>query len=196
MKKKQFRNRLRLLIVLTMLLIALTTFAVGKYIKTIEMDSTITFTSKLADDVIIQEHKAVRQPDGSYVLDKSVDPVGSNTYKLIPGLDVPKDPHIIIEGKTPVQAYLYLEVVDSTENEALSYSLENFWKESDGFSPKHEGKVYIYAKDTTPVIITTDPGEISVLQEETFYVGQELLSGETTNGLVFYAYLVETTKKN
>ena len=66
MKKKQVRNHLQLLIVLAMVLITLATFAVGKYIRELSFHGKVTFTANLAKNVILQEHLAVRQPDGSY----------------------------------------------------------------------------------------------------------------------------------
>lgn len=192
--KKQFRTRMVMLILLVLLLIGLVSFAGAKYATTISYTGRITFSASLAEDVILQEHLAVRQPDGSYKLDETVAPVQANTYKLIPGLDIPKDPHIIIEGKTPIPAYLYIEVVDNTTNDALRYSLTDSWSASSALAPKHEGEVYVYsADDTNPAKITSDPDKIYILKDNKFYVDQALLSGTGTNGLTFYAYLVEAT---
>ena len=98
MKKKQVRARLRLLLVLTLLLLTLIGYAVGKYVEDKTIDGRVIFTATLADEVILQERTAQRQDNGSY---KLVAPMcGGNAYVLLPGLDIPKDPHIVIEGKT------------------------------------------------------------------------------------------------
>ena len=161
-----FRARFRLLIVLTLLLIALTTFAVGKYITTIENESTVSFTARLAKDVILQEHLAVRQPDGSYQLGEEV--VKGNSYKLIPGLDIKKDPHIIIQDKTPIPAYLYIEVV-STLDTPVTYEIDDsIWYELAG-APG----VYYY-KETIDENFSENP--IYILKDNQITVGQLLLS--------------------
>lgn len=194
MRKMNFRTRLWLLIILAVLLIALTTFAAGKYIMTISLQNTVTFTAELAENVVLVESKINRKSDGTYETTSETIAGGTQSYTLIPGLDVPKDPHIIIEGKTPIPAYLYIEVVDNTTNNALRYTLTDSWIESSALAPQHEGAVYVYSTDeTNPTKITTDLGEIYILKDNKFYVDQALLSGTGTNGLTFYAYLVEAT---
>lgn len=196
MRKMSFRARFRLLIVLTLLLIALTTFAVGKYITTIENESTVSFTARLAKDVILQEHLAVRQPDGSYQLGEEV--VKGNSYKLIPGLDIDKDPHIVITGKTNIPAHLYIEVVDNIPNGALRYNLiSKNWISSSRTAKVAGATVYVYSTDgSNPAQITTDQTKIFILQDNKIYVDQGLLSDDESNGLTFYAYLEEAVPTN
>ena len=172
MRKMSFRARFRLLIVLTLLLIALTTFAVGKYITTIEEESTVSFTANLAKDVILQEHKADRNADGSYTLTAEIatpDENGYyNSYKLIPGLDIKKDPHIIIQDKTPIPAYLYIEV-ESTLDTPVTYEIDDsIWYELAGVPG-----VYYY-KDTIDENFSENP--IYILKDNQITVGQLLLS--------------------
>ena len=204
MRKMSFRARFRLLIVLTLLLIALTTFAVGKYITTIEEESTVSFTARLAKDVILQEHKADRNADGSYTLTAEIatpDENGHyNSYKLIPGLDIPKDPHIVIQGKTPIPAYLYLEVEESISNTSIRWSLnktddnKDYWIESNKLAPKKtDNKIYVYSTDgANPHKIITDM-TVHILEGDEITVNQALLSGDEENSLKFYAYLIEAT---
>ena len=145
MKKKQFRSRLRLLLVLTLVLLALTGYAVGKYMEDKTIDGRVVFTASLADEVILQERTAQRQENGSY---KLVSPMcGGNDYVLLPGLDIPKDPHIVIKGKsTNIPAYLFLEVVDNTPNESLIFSIDgNYWIKTELKQPQHDGTVYVYS---------------------------------------------------
>jgi len=166
MKKKQVRNHLQLLIVLAMVLITLTTFAVGKYIRELSFHGKVTFTANLAKDVILQEHLAVRQPDGSYQLGEEV--VKGNSYKLIPGLDIKKDPHIIIQDKTPIPAYLYIEV-ESTLDTPVTYEIDDsIWYELAGVPG-----VYYY-KDTIDENFSENP--IYILKDNQITVGQLLLS--------------------
>ena len=166
MKKKQVRNHLQLLIVLAMVLITLATFAVGKYIRELSFHGKVTFTANLAKNVILQEHLAVRQPDGSYQLGEEV--VKGNSYKLIPGLDIKKDPHIINQDKTPIPAYLYIEV-ESTLDTPVTYEIDDsIWYELAGVPG-----VYYY-KDTIDENFSANP--IYILKDNQITVGQLLLS--------------------
>ena len=61
------RTRLIVLLLLALLLIGLISFAGAKYVTTITHHATITFSASLAENVILQEHKAVRQTDGCRV---------------------------------------------------------------------------------------------------------------------------------
>lgn len=196
MKKKQVRNHLQLLIVLAMVLITLATFAVGKYIRELSFHGKVTFTANLAKDVILQEHLAVRQPDGSYQLGEEV--VKGNSYKLIPGLDIDKDPHIVITGKTNIPAHLYIEVVDNIPNGALRYNLiSKNWISSSRTAKVAGATVYVYSTDgSNPAQITTDQTKIFILQDNKIYVDQGLLSDDESNGLTFYAYLEEAVPTN
>ena len=116
--------------------------AVGKYRRSFTLEqATVTFTAKLAESVTLQEHKANRQPDGSYELDEN-STVAEIEYTLIPGLDVPKDPYVTITGKTPIDSYLFVEVVDETSNGAISYAMSDKWKAL-SLTGKHDGAVYV-----------------------------------------------------
>ena len=88
----------------------------AKYKTEKHLPGVVKFTAKLADKILIQEHEAVRQVDGSYVL-ISENIVEEQAYKLMPGVDIPKDPYITIEGKTPIPAYLSVEVVELFKGE-------------------------------------------------------------------------------
>lgn len=194
MTKKQFRARLRLLIVLTLLLLGMIGFASAKYVQTISFQGSVTFTASLAENVILQEHKSVANSDGSYKLGEAV--VKNNTYTLLPGLDIPKDPHIIIEGKTPIPAYLFVEVVDQIGNDAVKWQIDTAnWvelknSESQNVVGNNGGKVYVYK---TPLTDTNVPTSINVLNEQKITVGQHLnCDGRTiTGGLSFYVKLIE-----
>lgn len=210
------RTRLIVLLLLALLLIGLISFAGAKYVTTITHHATITFSASLAENVILQEHKAVRQTDGSYRLvtqdyaddfpdDKYIDEtfVYENSYTLIPGLDIPKDPKITILNKTPIKAFLFLEVVETVNEEAIVFQVnDDLWKKTD-LKPKHNGGVvYYYSTDkTTPVVLDEkidNPLTVPILSPETIQVNQNVLSklGTETEVLNFYVYLVEKTSED
>lgn len=209
------RTRLIVLLLLALLLIGLISFAGAKYVTTITHHATITFSASLAENVILQEHKAVRQTDGSYRLvtqayanefpdDEYIDEtfVYKNSYTLIPGLDIPKDPKITILNKTPIKAFLFLEVVETVNEEAIVFQVnDDLWKKTE-LTPKHNGVVYYYSTDgsNAAVLGETIVKELTIpiLKSNTIQVNQNVLStlGTETKVLNFYVYLVEKTSES
>lgn len=204
MRKMKFRTRLRLLIILTLLLLSLTSFAVGKYFQTASVSGSVTFSTNLADSIVLRESKLIPKDEGGYTLSSS-DYVESGTqnYILIPGLDVPKDPHIIVSGKTSVAAYLFVEVASSVDPGTLIYSVNAYSSENAGgvwkdlnLTGKNGGKVFVYTGGgENPLKLTTDlPNPVYILKEDvngnTITVSQHLLHQSTDDGsdlLAFYA---------
>ena len=185
--KKRPLWRVLLLIAAVALICALIGSAVGKYIYTETLSASVTFSAEMAKNVVLQESKANRLPDGSYELTEAV--VKDNTYTLIPGLDVPKNPHIIITEKSPVEAYLFVEVVEDLPGTGtITYSMASGWKEL-AVSGKHGGKVYVYNK-VLDENTTADP--IYILKDNLIYVSQNLLGSLTSEVMTFYACLGET----
>lgn len=192
MRNQKLRTRLRRWILPLLLVVMLTGFAVGKYFKTIKVDGTVTFNAKLTDSLILREKAAIRQTDGTYILSDTQYKINATqTYRLIPGLDIPKDPHVIITGKSAIPAYLFIEVVDTTPNNALVFSLTEKWIATTLKTPQHGGTVYVYSTDgSNPAQITSDLTAY-ILEGNIVEVRQTLLSGNADNQLVFYAYLEE-----
>lgn len=197
MKNIKFRTWV---LILLALLISLSGFAAAKYVDTITLDGTVRFTAKLADEFYLRESVAISQADGTYKLGS--DYVQSNqVYTLIPGVDIPKDPHIVIKGKSHIEAYLFLEVVDSTPNNSLVFSLSENWIETTLKTPQHGGKVYVYSTDKQNAAqITQDYDKITILTGDTVTVKQGLKTNYDNdpqgNSLAFYAYLEEIPPEN
>lgn len=169
MKKKKSRSRLQWLLILLVLLITLTAYVSGKYIKNISFNGSVTFTTSLVSNMVLQEHEAVQNPDGSYRLTDKI--VNSNSYTLIPGQDIPKDPHIIITGKTQIPAYLYIEI-ESTLDAPVTYEVDT----TKWILLKTNGnKSVYYYKDVLGEGFTEDP--IYILKDGWVRVSQKLLSG-------------------
>ena len=177
MTKKQFRTRLVVLSLLVVLLIGLIGVASGKYTTTISHRGKITFSASLATGVTIQE-------------------TTGDTYLLIPGYDIKKDPNIVITGKTTIPAYLFVEVVDQIGNDAVKWQIDTAnWdelknSENQNVVGNNGGKVYVYK---TPLTDTNVPASINVLNEQKITVGQHLNcdGGTITGGLTFYVKLIE-----
>lgn len=142
---------------------------------------------------------------GSFVLDESkankagnvytlntAERVTENSYEVLPGSSVPKDPTITVKGKNDVAAYLYVEIVDGTSN--INWSIADGWTRLDGVTGKYGGAVYVY-KDTLANPTDVAGGAtytITVLKDDKVTIGNvenlELGDGKT---MTFYAYLAQ-----
>lgn len=178
-------RRIAFLLAVLFCLSAVTFVAVAKYIKDVPYTGNVTFKADLAEKFTLTETKAVRQESGSYIL--SGEQVTQNTYTLMPGVDVPKDPKITITGKTAVPAYLYVEVLESENFPAtVTYSMAEGWIDLEITGPKG-GKVYVYG---TVLDGTTPNLTIQILENDTLKVSQNLLRG-TTATMTFYGYMAQ-----
>lgn len=195
--KKTNRNRLwAATMILVVVLSILAGSAIGKYIKTEKFTGKLQFNADLAADFKLQESNAVRQNDGSYTLDTSTI-VSANSYTLLPGLDIPKDPHVVITDKTAIETFLYVEVVDKTTGDAIIWKMSDQWLLLEGVQGKQDkGAVYVYAADgLTPTPLTKQPGDnvIYLLKDNTIEVSQTLLGANNSGDLVFYAAMGEVS---
>ena len=190
MKRKTFFRLVLLFAIVVVLIAAFVGSSLGKYKTTIELSSNVSFSAKLADELILQEHEAVHKTDGSYELNSNK-VVTENSYVLIPGLNVPKDPHVVISGKTDIPAFLYVEVIDALGNDAISYNLAECWQKISD-SGKYGGEVYVYAPGGTAAEITSDL-TVNILLNDKIVVGQQLkLNSSASDVLNFYACLHES----
>lgn len=192
--KNHSRLRLVLILIIVLQVSLLVSFVAGKYLFRTALKGTVTFQADLATEFLLRESTAERQGDGSYKLqapyitDNRLLP---QVYSLLPGLDVPKDPHVVISGKSPIPAYLFIEIVDETGNPAISFEVAGCWINTNMKNPKYGGTVYAYSTDgSTPAEITTDK-IIYILRNNLVYVSQTLNSSEETNLMTIYAYLEE-----
>ena len=193
------RVRLILLVaVLSVILGSLIGGVAAKYIWSTEFSGKVTFSAKLAESIVLLESEAIKNNDGSYTLN-TAKPVSENSYTLLPGLDIPKDPYITVHRKTPIAAYLYVEVVESKDYREgiLQYSLDDRWKKLD-IAGKNGGQVYVYMNEgkTAPLAISNDPEDftVNILKGQTLTVSQELKSALSSNALTFYGLMAEAAQ--
>ncbi len=162
----------------------------GKYVTEDHVVGTFTVSKRLAASFKLQEHTAVQGADGSYTLDETL--VTTNTYQLIPGLTIPKDPYISISGKTSIPAYIYVEVVNSSVVNTVDYDIDaTKWTLLDGVTGPHDGAVYTYSAGLVDNS-TSGLGSIPILANNSFTLPPLPITGER-EVLTFYGYLIEPT---
>lgn len=143
---------------------------------------------------------------GSFVLDESkankvgnvyeldtTDRVTGNSYEVLPGTTVKKDPQIRVTGKNDVAAYLYVEIVDNT-GANLTWSIADGWTRLDSVTGKNGGAVYAY-NTTLANPEGTEGGAtytMKVLKDDKVTIGnvEELGLGDGKT-MTFYAYLAQ-----
>lgn len=158
--------------------------AAAKYVKEVRMPHTIKVSADLAKSIEIFEHEVNRTEHGDY--ETSADTVAENEYKLMPGVDVPKDPTVRIKGYTGLKAWLYVEIVETTVPTSVTYATASGWTQLSGLTGPNGGKIY-YRELTNA---QTGDLEFPVLANNTVIVS-ESIPRDTTLKLDFYAYITQ-----
>lgn len=184
-------RRIAFLLAVLFCLSAVTFVAVAKYIKDVPYTGNVTFKADLAEKFTLTETKAVRQASGSYIL--SGEQVTQNSYILMPGVDVPKNPMVKIEGKTAVPAYLYVEVCPALPATVTYKIAKDYWTDLNITGP-HGGKVYVYTSDLDGTVKVLDGTvenlTLPIIDKDTLYVSDKLDRG-TTATMTFYGYMAQ-----
>lgn len=176
----------------------------AKYVKQQTLENTVTIKANLGK-IELLEHEAVRLSTGEYDLTEKLLPVQDNPettdvdetdlgneYILLPGLDIPKNPFVRISGKTPIEAYVFVEVVDNLPaNSGITYSLTADWTKLEGVTGAHGGTVYVYKDVLTNAFGNNGSGDIPILAGDTVYVSQKLDKSVKDLKLTFYASMYE-----
>ena len=151
----------------------------AKYITSVPLSGTVTFEANLADDVTLTEHQATRNVDGSYRL--GTETTYDNSYVVMPGVDIPKDPSFTITNKSSIDVYLYVEIVD-TSPDTVTYKLTTDWEKLD----IQDRNVYVYNggfQENTQII--------HILSDNKVYVSDKYNPVSGGFNLKFYGYMVQ-----
>lgn len=161
----------------------------AKYVTTVDLTGAVRFTADLAVDVTLLEHKAERKSDGSYQLGGEW--VDKNTYVVMPGVDIPKDPTITITTKSAIPAYLYVEIVDNSPS-SVTYTLDDQWVKL-----AIPGRtVYLYNYDGAynfPAADAEGKITINIIKNKVITVSHTYDPAADTSdfNIKFYAYLIQ-----
>ena len=145
----------------------------AKFFGEKDVKGSVGLKADLAKDIIVYEHVAIRQPDGSYELDSSAVTEDGQTYMLMPGVDIYKDPTVRVTGYTGIPAYLFVVAEVSDYGTVLGISMASGWQSLSG----HPG---VWYKELTSADI---PGEDETYKDypiiATFANGYQILVYET-----------------
>lgn len=174
------RKRLRMPMILVLLVLLLATFvgsSMGRYLTRTTFSGQAVFKAELAEKVELLEHKASNIGGlGQYQLGSDV--VTTNTYDAVmPGVDIPKDPYVVITGKSPISAYLFIEVKNEfPEDCGVTVTLLEDWLALTDATGPEGTSVYVYTGGTGNALVidhmTPDLNKISILKEDKLNVGE------------------------
>ena len=101
MRKKLIKRRVLLVVgIAAITAVAMITAGLNaKYVRKVKLKGSVEFSSELAESITLNESKATITESGRYSLDTS-EKVLENSYKVMPGVNIPKDPAVTVTGKT------------------------------------------------------------------------------------------------
>lgn len=187
MKKKTLTIAIALVLV-----VALAVGATWAYLTSTTDTITNTFVAGGAvnqGDLELFEHVATKNNDGTYTLGETT--VTSNTYVVMPGVNLPKDPTVNVKAASGAY-YLFVEVTKGAkvDGDTLGYTVDG----SKWIRLNIEGReVYAYTTDgTNPAILNTPVSNAHVLTGDTITVSRDeakiaALTADNAN-LTFKAY--------
>lgn len=207
------KNKKRILLTALALVLVCLVSVVGTFAYLTNRTATVTNTfiaagggKLLTDDAgfSLQEHKVAPDANGKYdyvLEDGAKVDVTENTYTIMPGMTIPKDPYVTLNNKTTTPAYLYVEVINklgfSTTvdgAETLNVDATN-WKKLDGVTGTQGGDVYVYtAGGANAAVIISDVGNVDIIAGNKFTVNKDVDPTAITDAtLTFNAYLAQAT---
>lgn len=153
----------------------------AKYMTSVSLSGTVKFDAQLAENVTLQEHEALRNVDGSYSLGTKT--TYKNSYSVMPGVDIPKDPYFTITDKSSIDAFLYVEIVDSSPDpDTVIYNLTTDWEKLD----IQNRNVYVYKG-----VFQGNTQDIPILNNNMIYISDQYDPASENFNLKFYGYMVQ-----
>lgn len=213
--RKKMKNTYKpRIIALACLLVLAISAAIGgglaKYTQQVKDEGTgAPFDVALVDsadsgEFAIYENANTMETNGDYATQEAVIPSGTledgsligNSYFLIPGTEIPKNPYITLTNKTSIPAYLYLAVEVETEGESfdedVSYAVDsNYWTPINNNIEGDTRLVYAYSLNgTIKKVAEGDDATFSVLDDNQIVVAslKKLAKG---GKLSFTGYLIQ-----
>lgn len=185
------------MIVFVLLCAFLATFfglVLAKYVEKQEILGSVNVSAELGT-ISLYEHEAKRQADGSYAFTDKV--VSGNEYVLMPGVDVVKDPYVIVDKNSDLlPVYVYVKVKSNLEDSITFEVDSNNWQVITEYNTlAYDVGVYVYTGGTGEALaVTGDLDKIYILDKNKITVGRKLLSsGVNSDQLIFTAAMFQVS---
>lgn len=188
-----------LLLLLTMLSLWL---VIGLYAK-YTVSASASNSARVADGlpaIELKEHEATLK-DGIYELDENKEVTENKYQRVIPGVDISKDPFIRLNGTGEVDFVMYLRVTEkdfptytigSGSEKAVTYDLTDNWLK---VGTENGADVYQYVVDKNPFAFdagtTYSDYVIKILKDDKLYVSEHYVGNDQTFTLTFEAWLIQ-----
>lgn len=154
------------------------------------------------DKFYLDESFAKAQENGTYKLITETRK-SANTYDIMPGMSIPKDPTIHLIDKTDIETYLYVEVVnnlgDNVTFEMADWFIPLLDEEGRGVKGENQGTIYVYGTSNgAKAFGTLDENYIKILKDDVVEVvddAEKLAAIDPEKGITlsFYAYLAQSS---
>ncbi len=199
--ERQRRRLLATIAVLSVILVSLCSAVYAKYVKTDTISGTLNITADIGN-ISVKEHLYIQNADGSYSQTDTLLPNGSNIgneYVLIPGVDIPKDPFVVVEKPNDIPVYIFLIINEAPKEDTVTWVMENDWQHIPLSKDHYSGSgwVYVYTgSGTDPAVVTDSMPKIPVLKNNQIIVSQFLLQPDggkiyTSQTISFTAYMYQ-----
>lgn len=106
---------------------------------------------------------------------------------VVPGVDIPKNPYVVTDGKNDVPCYLYIEVVKDNVPDTITFEVSEEWIKIENITGKNGGDIYSYKS-----IVNTNEkkNRIEIIKDNKIYVSQSF-SAENKFSISFRGYMIQ-----
>lgn len=168
----------------------------------IDPDGPASPDSKVPDDKGLNKgfylvETAVKLENGVYKLDETESKyVLENTYdKVVPNMEIPKDPKLTVDLNDGVSAYVFVKVEDKTGGKIIYTADSANWTEVSGVSGLNgNAKLYVYKNAPVAGTADTEVKGVSILNGDKVTAAADLTGGfeGDSNTLTFSAYVCQS----
>ena len=140
----------------------------------------------LLDETVVELKDDSVPGDYQFKTPKANNRTTAQSYSLVPGVDVPKDPIVTVEGLNQ-KAYLFIEVVDTTPT-TLTWTLDGRWTKLGSETGKNGGQIYYLNSAVNP---NTGKQTFNIIEGEVVEVDSSYAKPTGEEALTYYAYLCQ-----
>lgn len=126
--------------------------------------------------------------------------VAKNTYKVVPGVTLPKDAFVKLSRANETPAYLFIEVDNNLDTSVFSMSVDTtVWGKLDGVTGKNGGDIYVLGTADAPTVlgtVTAADGVYHIIAGNKVTVANTndlKITTSTADTIKFYAYICQAT---